>query len=157
MRDDILAEIEASGPRRWLGLGMLLVLGGLLVYLAFAHPPAALGWQLFLIVLGLLSLWMAQRMQTATSRKLYLTEDALTDSEGTVLARIDDVVSVSRGALAMKPSNGFMLKLKDPAPRAWQPGLWWRLGRRLAVGGVTPGRQTRPMADMIAIMIAKRS
>jgi hypothetical protein len=73
-----------------------------------------------------------------------------------VLARIDDVVAVDRGMFAIKPSNGFMLKLKTPAPRAWHPGLWWRLGRRLAVGGVTPGSQTRPVADIISVMIAER-
>jgi hypothetical protein len=80
----------------------------------------------------------------------------LTDSEGTVLARVEDIVAVNRGAFAIKPSNGFTLTLKNPAPRAWQPGLWWRLGRRVAVGGVTPGSQARPMADIIAVMVARR-
>ncbi len=156
MSDDILAVVDPSGPRRWLGIGMMLALGGLLLYIAFAQPPAHFGWQTFLIGLGLFSLWFAHRLQLATTKTLLLTEKALTDSDGSVLALIDDIVSVERGMLAIKPSNGFMLKLKNPAPRAWQPGLWWRLGRRLAVGGVTPGRQTRPMADIIAAMISKR-
>jgi hypothetical protein len=99
---------------------------------------------------------VAYKLQLATTRKLFLTEEALTDSEGTMIARVEDIVAVNRGAFAMKPSNGFTLTLKNPAPRAWQPGLWWRLGRRVAVGGVTPGSQARPMADIIAIIIARR-
>ncbi|MCK0150699.1 hypothetical protein MWU54_11740 [Marivita sp. S6314] len=155
MSDDIIAVVDPTGPRRWLGIGMLSVLGGLLIYVAIAQPPQILAWQVFLIVLGVLSLWFAQRLQAATTRKLYLTETQLVDSDGTVLTEVSEIVSVNRGMLAVKPSNGFMLKLKSPAPRAWQPGLWWRFGRRVAVGGVTPGGQTRPMADIIAVMIAK--
>ena len=157
MSNDILAEVDPCGPRRWLAVAMLLVLGGLLLYIAFALPPAVFGWQLFLVASGAFSLWFAQRLQSATKKKLYLTEDALQDSDGAILARVDDIVGVDRGMLAIKPSNGFMLKLRNPAPRSWQPGLWWRAGRRLAVGGVTPGRQTRPMADIISLMIARRS
>ena len=125
--------------------------------MAFAQPPAILTWQAFLVLLGLGCLWFAHRLQLATTRKLHLTETALIDSEGEVLARVEDIVSVNRGMLAIKPSNGFMLLLKDPAPRAWQPGLWWRFGRRVAVGGVTSGGQTRPMADIIAAMIARNA
>lgn len=156
MREDILAELDPSGPRRWLAVALLLSLGGLVLYLAFAQPPASLLWQIFLIGMGLFSLWFAHRLQMATTRKLWLTKEALMDSDGTVLARVEDIVAVNRGMLALKPSNGFMLQLKNPAPREWQPGLWWRLGRRVAVGGVTPGSQARPMADVIAVMIAQR-
>jgi hypothetical protein len=156
MQTEIIAEIDPRGPRRVLAIAMMLVLGALVLYLAFAQPPANLLLQAFLIAMGVIALWAAHKLQTATTRKLLLTEDELTDSDGTCLARIEDIVSVSRGTLALKPSNGFMLKLKNPAPRAWQPGLWWRVGRRLAVGGVTPGAQARPMADIIAVMIARR-
>ena len=156
MTENILAEVNPNGPRRWIAVAMLLILGGLLVYLAIVAPPAILLWQVFLIVLGVLCLWVAQRLQVATTRRLLLTETALMDSDGQVLARIEDIEAVNRGMLAIKPSNGFMLKLKNPAPRAWEPGLWWRFGRRLAVGGVTPGAQARPMADIISVMIATR-
>ncbi len=156
MTNEILAEVDPRGPRRIVGIGLLLVLGGLVLYLAFVQPPATLLWQAFLIGMGLISLWLAYKLQVATTRKLWLTETALTDSDGTVLARVEDIVAVNRGAFAIKPSNGFTLTLKNPAPREWQPGLWWRLGRRVAVGGVTPGSQARPMADIIAVMVARR-
>ena len=156
MQTEIIAEIDPRGPRRVIAIAMMLVLGGLVLYLAFAQPPANLFLQGFLVAMGVIALWAAHKLQSATTRKLLLTEDELIDSDGRRLARIEDIVAVSRGSLALKPSNGFMLTLKNPAPRAWQPGLWWRVGRRLAVGGVTPGAQARPMADIIAVMIARR-
>ena len=114
MTDKILAEVDPRGPRRVIGIGMLLMLGGLVLYLAFLQPPASFVWQAFLIGMGLVSLWMAYKLQMATTRKLWLTKEALTDSDGTVIARVEDIVAVNRGAFAMKPSNGFTLKLKNP-------------------------------------------
>ena len=64
-----------------------------------------------------------------------------------------NIASVDRGAFAFKPSNGFTVRLKSPAPRAWLPGLWWRLGRRVGVGGATPGKAARDMADVITILL----
>ena len=152
MSQEVLATLHASPPRRVLGVGMQAGLGLLLLYIAFATPPA-LVWQVFLIVVGLGSLWMAQRMWQVTALHLVLTREALCDSEGTVLARIDNIASVERGPFALKPSNGFMIKTIAPQARGWQPGVWWRIGRRVAVGGVTPGSQAKPMADIIAILI----
>ncbi|WP_372833966.1 hypothetical protein [Puniceibacterium confluentis] len=154
MNDErILAEVSASGPRRVLGVGMLWFLGGLLIYVAAATPPSA-GWQIFLVLLGACALWLGYALMQATTLILQLTANELRDSEGTVLARIADIEKIDRGVFAMKPSNGFTLILKRPLARSWRPGLWWRLGRRVAVGGVTPGSQTRPMADVIAALVA---
>ena len=127
-----------------------------MLYIAMATPPAILFWQFFLIVVGLGCLFMLQYMWRATTVVLVLTEDALQEENGEVIARMDDIVRVDRGMLAMKPSNGFSLVLREKGPRRWRPGLWWRLGRKVAIGGVTSGAQTRPVADIIAIKIAER-
>jgi len=66
MQDEVLATIEASAPRRWLALAVLTILGGLLIYVAVVTPPELI-WQVFLIVLGALTLWLAQRMFQATA------------------------------------------------------------------------------------------
>ncbi|MCA0998365.1 hypothetical protein [Alloyangia pacifica] len=154
--DKILARASATTPRRLIGVGTLAGLGLLLIYLAVTQPPAAVIWLVFLIVLGVAALWVAQIMWRVTSRELLLTEEALTDSSGAVIARIENVAKVDRGAFAMKPSNGFALTLKEAGPRAWLPGLWWRTGKRVAVGGVTAARDTKPMADILSVMIMRR-
>ena len=154
MSDEVLATVHASPPRRAMGFGTLAGLGVLLLYIAFMQPPA-LHWQVFLIVLGAGALWLAQHMWQVTGRHLELTATELRDSDGTVLARVEDIASVDRSAFAMKPSNGFSIKTHRPQARCWRPGMWWRIGRRVAVGGVTPGSQTRPMADIISMLIAR--
>lgn len=156
MADEILARVAVSTPRRWIGMGMLGALGGLLVWIALAQPPADLGLRLFVLVFGGLVLWAADQMRRRSAAGLELTHEALRDSSGRVLVRLDQIEKVDRGALAFKPSNGFVLKLRSPHPRQWVPGVWWCTGRRLGVGGVTVGPQTRMMAEILQSRISAR-
>jgi hypothetical protein len=153
--DEILATVAASAGRRFLGIGMLALLGVMVIYVALTNPPA-LGWQVFLLAFGTISLMVADAMRRATAFRLELTREELRDTGGEVIARVAEIKSVDRGAFAFKPSNGFLLRTSTSAPRRWRPGLWWRIGARIGVGGMTPGRQTRNMAEIIAIMIAER-
>lgn len=154
--DKVLARAAATAPRRLIGVGTLGGLGGLLIWLAVTEPPAQVIWQVFLIVLGVVALVMAWRMWQVTGREILLTEETLSDSSGAVIAHVADVVKVDRSAFALKPSNGFALTLREPGRRAWFPGLWWRIGRRVAVGGVTAARDTKPMADILSVMLMRR-
>ena len=137
-----------------MSLNILLAL--LLIYIAAFKPPEHLGWQVFLIVLGGGILWVAQKMWQATELTIELTDTELRDSAGQVIAKVDQIVSIDRGMLAFKPSNGFIFKVAEAQPKAWRPGLWWRIGRRVGVGGVTSGGPTKMMADVIAAKIAER-
>ncbi len=153
MADDVIAVVAPSQARRWLAVALLVVLGGMLLYLAFSSPPENLFLQAFLVALGLASVVMGDRIRRATETYIELTEDGLRDGDGRVLARMGEIDRVERGAFAFKPSNGFVVHLKTPGPRAWQPGLWWRTGRKLGIGGVTPAGQGKFMADMIALRL----
>lgn len=154
-QDEVLAQITASAGRRVLGIGMLAALAIMVIYVAMATPPA-LGWQVFLIALGVTSLLIAQTMWKATQRTLELTRTELRDDTGLVIVLLEDVVSIDRGAFAFKPSNGFLLRLKKPYDRDWRPGLWWRVSRRIGVGGMVPMRPTKYMAETIALLLAER-
>lgn len=156
MGDEVLAVVRASAARRGLGLAMLGLLGLLLIYVALMRAPAAPGWQALLLLAGLFALWAAERMRRATALAVELTPAGLRSSDGEVIAAMDQIEAVDRGMFAFKPSNGFLLRLRAPAPVRWQPGLWWRLGRRVGVGGVTPAAQAKVMADLLAAHLAER-
>ncbi|MBK0327083.1 hypothetical protein I5535_07230 [Rhodobacteraceae bacterium F11138] len=155
MDDEILAVVEASAPRRWIGVGMLAGIALLLFYGVFATPGTLL-WQAALIALGLGVLWIAARLWQATSVRIELTAQGLRDSGGAVIARLADIKSVERGSFAFKPTNGFLLRTYGSVGRAWRPGLWWRIGPRIGIGGVTPGHQAKAMADLLAVRLAER-
>lgn len=151
-----LAQISPSLPRRLLGSAALGGLGGLLVLVAFLRPPSSWAGVLLLLVIGILALMLCAAFYRATVHSLILTDEDLSDSAGRCLARIDDIYRVERGFLAFRPSNGFALQLKTRQPRAWAPGLWWRIGRHVGVGGVISGAEGRAMADLIGALIARR-
>ena len=154
--DGVFARVYASAARRMFACGVLYGLGALLIYIAFARPPALYG-ALFLVVFGGAVLLVAERLRRATQIEIALTDTELRDSTGRVLAVIADVVSVERGAFALKPSNGFTLVMRDKAPRAWSPGMWWRMGRRVGIGGTVAAGPAKFMAEQIALRIATRT
>ena len=156
MQDEVLAVVRASALRRWFGIVVMAALGGLLIYLAMSRPPA-LQWQVFLIGMGVFALWLADATRRATENQIELTQDGLRSSSGEVIALIDEIERVERGMFAMKPSNGFLLRLKKRRQRSWQPGLWWALGRRVGIGGVTPGSQSKVMAQMLEALMVERA
>ncbi|MDF3413136.1 hypothetical protein HKX54_01600 [Sulfitobacter sp. M57] len=154
-KNEVLAVARASTGRRILGLTSLGVLGVLLIYIAFLRPPS-LGWQVFLIALGAASLWCADKMRKSTASCIELTPTELRDGDGTVIARVADIQSMDRGVFAFKPSNGFLIRTADAEPGVWRPGLWWRTGRRVGIGGMTPGNQTKFMSEVLSAMMATR-
>ena len=156
MSEEVLATVRASAPRRWIGVGMLAILGAMLVYLALATPPQTIFWQVFLLVMGVGSLVLADATRRATERAIELTAQGLRDTSGELLAAIDDIERVNRGTFAMKPSNGFVVVLQAPGARSWHPGLWWRVGKRVGIGGVTPASQTKFMAQTLEALMAER-
>ncbi|MFO7759968.1 MAG: hypothetical protein R6V26_16075 [Roseovarius sp.] len=153
--DDIRLELSASAGRRAIGVGSVALLGLIMLYLAIVQSPGP-GWRLFMVAFAALALWMAQRMWHATAHRLELTPGGLRSSDGRVIAPMEDVVAVDRGVFAFKPSNGFMVKLSRKGPFAWEPGLWWRIGRRVGVGGVTHRTPAKVMAEVLEMRIAQR-
>lgn len=156
MADEVLARVHASTPRRVFGVAALTSLGLMLIYLAFAAPPQQFGYQIILLGVGAAALWLAVRMWMVTQVEIELTMEVLRLSDGTVLVPFDRITGIERGTFAFKPSQGFTLKLDGKMPGAWHPGMWWRLGKRLGVGGVTSGSQAKIMADVISAMMHER-
>lgn len=149
---DVVAELRASNGRRFFAWGVLVALGVLLVSVAVTQPPAP-GWQVFLVVLAALSVGMAEKLRRATAVGLVLDGEALRTEDGTLVARLDDIRRVDRGVFAFKPSNGFILVLRDRGERHWSPGLWWRSGKRVGVGGVVSSGPAKFMAEQISLRI----
>ncbi|RAP40957.1 hypothetical protein BYZ73_12200 [Rhodovulum viride] len=152
-----LATLRVSALRRVIGLGVLLALAGLLLQIALVHPPAAIGYRAFLLAMGAGALALAEAMRRATARRLVLAREGLFDDRGRELARIERISGLDRGMLAFKPSNGFSLSLTEPLPRAWAPGVWWRFGRRVGVGGVTSAGEAKAMAEILTALLQEQA
>ncbi len=154
--DEILAIVSPSPPRLWLALAMTVGLGVLLLSVALRMPGGAFLWQLIVSAAGGVSLWMAYCIYQAAGLRIEMTGAEVRDSAGRTIAKIDEISGVERGAFAFKPSNGFLIRTKKPGPRFWAPGVWWRMGRSVGVGGITPGHEAKAMADQLTILLSRR-
>ena len=157
MDQNIVATLTPSIARRFLAVLTLSLVGVMLLWIALTSPPAELGWLIFMVGVGGFILWVSWLLWQATARQIVLTRDGLFDSSGACLAAIDNIREVDRGVFAFKPSGGFVVLLKTAPGRDWAPGLWWRYGTRLGVGGVTPTAQGKVMAEMLALLLLDRA
>lgn len=155
MQDEVLATIEASAPRRWIGVLMLGTVGVLVLYVALSTPPE-LVWQVFLIVVGGAALWLAYSVWQATQDRIELTRTELRTGAGRLIARVDEIEAVDRGVFAFKPSNGFLVRTRAKTSNSWAPGLWWRLGRRVGVGGMTAASEAKFMSEILSALLLER-
>lgn len=153
-----IAVLRASRGRRLVGVGTLVGLAAVLGWIVRDMPATAPGLRIALVVLALGALWLARRVWVATAGSIVLTRAGLSDGAGREIAPLADITAVERGAFAFKPSNGFLVRLARPhrAGAAWAPGLWWRVGRRVGIGGITPAAPGKVMAEMLAALITER-
>lgn len=152
-----LARLGPTAFRFWFGMTMTVFLAALLIYLAIQLPDLpAVTRALFLALgfgAGVMALWINRNGRQA----IILTKSGLHDTHGREIAAIDNIRSVDRGYVIFKPSNGFVVYLKEPTTRAWEPGLWWRLGRRIGAGGTTPAAPAKDMADILNLLLKERA
>lgn len=154
--DDVIASLEPSLGRRWFGALSLGALGVVLILAAFVQPPEIWWLKLLTPLLGLLFIWQAQWNLRVTATGLFLTRQGLFDGQGTLICALYNMREVDRGVFAFKPSNGFLVRLVEPEPKGWAPGLYWRLGKRLGIGGATHPAQNKAMAEAIEMLIMER-
>ncbi|MBF9030210.1 hypothetical protein HKCCE3408_07370 [Rhodobacterales bacterium HKCCE3408] len=156
MTDVVIGRINPNPARRIAATGVSALLGVLLIYSVATFPPPSLAGIVFLLAIGLGSLWLSTVIWRATGRALELTREQLRETDGRQLCRVEEITKIERGFFAFKPASGFALILSEPKPRVWAPGLWWRSGRRVMVGGATGGAEARAVAELIEVMLKER-
>lgn len=153
MQDDVIFAIKAPAWRRAFATAVAVGLGGYLIYLGLNGGVDVVFLQILFVIGGVAVVMIGSRMWRVTETSIELTQAGLTDSNGRVLCLFDDIEKVDRAVFAVKPSNGLLLRLKTAQPTAWVPGLWWRHGQRLGIGGIVAARDTKAMADAITMQM----
>lgn len=151
-----LIVLEPSLPRLYFGVGVTGALGVLLFSVLVTTPPAEPVWIVVLVLAGIAAFWAALALLRARDEAILLYEDRLQVRSGQLLCRVDEVAGVERGLAAFKPSGGFLVRLTRPRSAGWTPGIWWRRGRTIGVGGVTRSGEARAMADALSALAAAR-
>ena len=152
----VLARLDPSPFRRVLGIAILLAMAGFLIWITFRLPGELMVQRVGTLLFAALLFVNAYVTWRATKVGIVLTESGLRDGTGRVLAEVANIREVARGALSMRPSQGFTVVLRSGMTVAWVPGLWWRVGKRVGIGGLTPPGPAKLMAEAISALLAAR-
>ena len=156
MQDQGIAVIRRPELLRWAVVITLILMGGFCGLIGLSLFAQSVLPALALVVIASGCLWLAwATFQTDCSSVMFDGERIYTNS-GVELCRLDEVADLQRGMAMLKPSGGFIILLTGDAPRGWSPGLWWRYGTRIGVGGAVSTRACKHMADSISGALAAR-
>lgn len=144
-------KIEVRRPEvlRWIMLVAIVALFAMTLLAAIDMMNRAMVPALVLALFAAAIGWFGQALFFTKARAVVFEDGRLFDDSGVEICHIDDIAELEKGLHLYKPSSGFVLKLKTKQTLAWSPGLWWRIGHRVGIGGATPGRRAKAMADAI--------
>lgn len=153
---DIVAQLYPTPARYWFGITAIGALGLFLIWIGAAAATLSITGRLVIFASGGLLIWLALKIYQTGRHGIVLTEAGLSDTAGNAICPIDAIHNVDRSFFAFKPSHGFLIRLNTSLPFAWHPGLWWRFGKRVGVGGITPAATGKAMSDALSILLVKR-
>ena len=154
---DVILKIQPNSMRRIVSFIMLTLCAFVMISFAFTSTANSLVLRLVLICLGTAAIWQAQAGFRQSNAALILKREGLFDEYDTLICNLSNIAKVDRGWFSFKPSNGFLLHLHEPLSRKWVPGLYWRMGRRLGVGGSLSPAQTKEMSDKILLLMQEKA
>jgi len=132
---------------------MIGCLSAVLLWVGLTGPDFTLISRVLVLIPGTFLAYLCFAMWKSGRHAIVLTDEGVFDTAGNALCSIDQIQGIDRGFFAFKPSNGFIIKLKTPLPRAWHPGIWWRIGKSIGIGGIIQGGETKAMSDVINMML----
>lgn len=151
--DDIISILKPSPIRLWMAVLIIGFFGALMLWLAATGAASSIFMSVVFVGISAVSFLAAGRIHGVKDKEIILSRAGLFENDGRTLCRIEEVKEIDRSFFAFKPSNGFAVRLKEPSTRAWVPGLWWRFGRRVGVGGVTGVGEAKAMSDMLVLLL----
>lgn len=156
--EDVLVAIRATTFRRYTTVILLVFFALILTQVGIEMPSERPAMKFLAFALGFVSVIQAVFFWRATAVAIELTAQVLRESgpNGRILARVADIEKIDSSAFSYRPASGFLILLKTPAPMMVAPGMWWRRGRKIGIGGVTAKAHSKILAAALQELITER-
>ncbi|WP_138464985.1 hypothetical protein [Poseidonocella sp. HB161398] len=149
MGTEALAQLYPSKTRIILTVLVLAAVAVVCLYVAAGEGGQGAAARLMLAAVAVAAALGAVAVWRSGARGLLLYPDRIAESGGDTVLWLADIARLERGAFAFKPANGVVVSLRRPGSLRWVPGLWWRTGARVGIGGMTPKAATKAFADLL--------
>lgn len=154
--DEVIFQLHPSPVRRYLGVASLALVSAVALRLGL-ESEASDGGRMLLMLIGALGFYANYRFWKSTHDGLELTPTELRETGGRRVMAVADIRAIERELFGViRPTNGFVIAHHGRYPSGFKPGLWWRIGGRVGIGGLTPSGEGKAMAELLLSLVDRQ-
>ena len=75
--------------------------------------------------------------------------------DGRLLCKLSSIETVDTSPYTFKSTNGFIIRLKERSSLDWSPGLFWKLNKRISIGGLITKSESKWLSTAIITILAR--
>ena len=99
---------------------------------------------LFLISIFLIStLWFKKFISQHPKVGFLLNQEGIFNLDNSIVCRIEDIETIDTSPYTFRSANGFIVFLRERSTFKIVPGLYWRLGNRISIGGLVSKAESK--------------
>ncbi len=137
-----------------------LTIFSLLIFLIFALSN--LDQQLSMIDLVLLPIvilqvvWLRKFLNHYSKIGFLINKVGLFDLNENIICKIDDIKRIDASPYTFKSANGFLILLDTKSSFKSIPGLYWRYGHRISIGGLVSKHESKYLAGILSDLVTNK-
>ena len=138
-----------------LGLTIFILLIFLLYQISRLNKEISLIDFLLIPLSIFIAFWFKRFLSQYSNVGFLINKMGLYDLHENLICRISDIQRVDSSPYTFKSANGFIIILKEKTSFQLVPGLYWRLGRRISVGGLISKNESKLLSTAVANFLEK--
>ena len=151
--DENIIYVLPNHRMKFLGGAIFFLLVFLLYTLSELNNENTLMTFFLLLGLVLLALWFKRFLKRYSKVGFQINSTGLYDLETNLICKIDDIHKVDVSPYTFKSANGFIVFSKTKSKFRSVPGLYWRLGNRISIGGLISKNESKFLSTTLLALI----
>ena len=104
----------------------------------------------------LLALWFKSFLNRYSKMGFLINQEGLFNLDKSLICRIDEIDQIDTSPYTFKSANGFIVILKTKNSFKTVPGLYWRLGKRISIGGLIAKNESKFVSSTLLQFFEKQ-
>ena len=96
-----------------------------------------------------LGLWFIRFLKRYSKIGFLINQSGLFNLDGSIICKMDDIERIDISPYTFKSANGFIVILKTKSSFNLTPGLYWRLGKRISIGGLVSKSESKFLSQTL--------
>ena len=98
---------------------------------------------LLIPIIVVLGLWLKRFLNRYSKIGFLINELGMFNLDESLIFKMDEIERIDVSPYTFKSANGFIILLKTKSSFKFIPGLYWRLGNRISIGGLVSKNESK--------------